>query len=80
MSQDEIKAAAHRLREYKARRARGEFSDDDFAYVKGYGQDALFKDCGCLADAYLAEHPEDDDEPVTEEWLKVCLSSTARKS
>lgn len=23
-----------------------------------------------LADAYLAEHPEDDDEPTTEEWLR----------
>ena len=27
------------------------------------------KDVRTLADAYLAEHPPDDDEPVTKEWL-----------
>jgi hypothetical protein len=27
-------------------------------------------DCETLADAYLDEHPADEDEPITEEWLK----------
>jgi hypothetical protein len=36
-------------------------------------------DRAVLADAYLAEHPADDDEPVTEEWLRAVGFVTHRQ-
>lgn len=31
-------------------------------------------DMGTIRDAYLAEHPADDEEPITEEWLRLFAS------
>jgi len=57
---DELRVAAKRL-------AEGEFSENYPAFMATtFG----LADGFLLARAYLAEHPEDDGEPVTEEWLR----------
>lgn len=53
---DEIKAAAERRRKWRE------------THRGWYRQDM---DSSILADAYLAEHPADDDEPVMEAWLRA---------
>lgn len=59
---EELKAAIERA---KLRRAGIEVStDDDY-----HDPTACFIDDGLIADAYLAEHPADDFEPVTADWL-----------
>lgn len=55
---DELRAA-DRLRKFN--------SGDMSVYETDYG---LHADRAVLADAYLVEHPADDGEPVTEEWLR----------
>ena len=35
----------------------------------GYLPGSFVDECIPVLQAYLAEHPADDDEPVTEEWL-----------
>lgn len=54
MNADELRAAATRYRT-------NSYTEDEAAVDQGY------KDMRDLADAYLAEHPADDGEPVTEE-------------
>jgi hypothetical protein len=36
----------------------------------GYSDGGMQGDAIAVSVAYLAEHPEDDDEPVTKEWYK----------
>jgi hypothetical protein len=57
------KASAERLRRYVS----GEISVYDM--TKGDYR----ADCIAIRDAYFAEHPADDDEPVTEDWLTQTL-------
>jgi hypothetical protein len=59
MSKELREAAEHGVEKFKA------LSDGRHALVKTSAWKAL----KLLADAWLAEHPVDDDEPVTEEWL-----------
>lgn len=64
---DELRAAAERFRQ----RTR--------IGIAGPGIPACDEDAHALADAYLAEHPADDAEPVSEEWLLlVGFASSAR--
>jgi hypothetical protein len=46
----------------------------DLSYMPVYpgGQKAFDKDCQILAAAYLSEHKEDDDAPITSEFLMEC--------
>lgn len=77
MSDDPIQAAAGRLRRWRA-------GEDPWAVYGVADEDhpnALVReladaDRAVLADAYLAEHPADDAEPVTEEWLKSEVGMT----
>lgn len=59
----EIRAAAERLRRLEA----GEHQD---AVYGDFANAFRRLDTQTLADAFLAEHPADDDEPDTEEWLR----------
>lgn len=63
---DELRATAERLLKWAEKHA-----DDPAAMGKPHVR-ALIHDCGKLARAYLAEHPADDGEPVTVEWLAEC--------
>jgi hypothetical protein len=63
MNASNIKASVERLRRYVS----GEISVYDM--TKGVYR----ADCIAIRDAYLAEHPADDDEPVTEDWLTQSL-------
>lgn len=45
--------------------------------VKGHVGQTIERDRGILARAYLAEHPADDGEAVTAEWLEVVGLSDA---
>ena len=55
---DDIRAAAERCKDLF-----GTFVDFDNMPIE------CIKDLFVLAQAYIAEHPADDDEPVTDEWL-----------
>lgn len=62
----DVRAAAERLRQMRA---------DSEAFDGGYpdnedGRLQSLCDHAILADAYLAEHPADDDEPVTEDFIR----------
>lgn len=56
---DELRAAAERLRRWKA----GDHEVMESRHM-------LHANWSMLADAYLAEHPADDDEAVTEDWIE----------
>lgn len=59
---DELKAAAERLRA-------DAYADWD--YMDGiYASDKQLEDRRLIAKAYLAEHPADNDEPITDSWLR----------
>lgn len=61
----DIREAAERLRQMRA-----DSDDHDGGYLDTpEGQRQSLHDHVCLADAYLAEHPTDDDEPISDEWL-----------
>ncbi len=67
MSDDELRAAKFlRSIRYDCR--------GDGGYVDGRGQEVLLWDVDdarkTLADAWLAEHPADEHEPVTADWLR----------
>ena len=62
MMDAETKAALERLR----REGQGENVYP--SWFPDYDMESR-KDSHTLAEAYLAEHPADDDEPVTKEWL-----------
>jgi hypothetical protein len=62
---DELRVAAKRL-------AEGEFSEN---YPKFMATTFGLADGFLLARAYLADHPEDDCEPVTHQWLR-CVGFT----
>lgn len=66
----EQKAALDRLRKHEAITGM-DFRESPY-FVEGRGVDEFKRllDLFVLKDAYLAEHPADDDEPVTEEWLR----------
>ena len=57
---DKLREAAERHRRYES----GEVAFD----IWGDGR-LIHDDTELLADAYLAEHPADDDEPVIEGWI-----------
>ena len=65
---NEIKLAAERLR--KARKDSAAFDGGYPATVQGRQRSLL--DHVALAEAYLAEHRADDDEPTGYEWLQDC--------
>lgn len=67
----ELKAAAERVR----RISNGEFFDAVYGRnLSDLGQREFWmRDRELLADAYLAEHPADDDEPVDLDWLEEQL-------
>ena len=69
----ELRAAAERLRKT---RAANEISQaaymqsriEEYGADDDYGQELA--DEGLVIDAYLSEHPEDEDEPVTKEFVR----------
>ena len=62
---DELRAAAERVRRVEA----GEPADQAYrAHPRRQFQQ--FADRGLMASAWLAEHPADDDEPISPEWLR----------
>ena len=72
---DDLRAAAERCRQWNAlgpnvstRQRRAIYPGSlDLVQVNMARQ----RDLRALADAYLAEHPADDGEPVTEDWLRA---------
>lgn len=56
---EELKRVIERYRERNSNQS--EYQDSIV-----YSEDV---DAGILAEAYLAEHPADDDEPLSQEWL-----------
>jgi hypothetical protein len=56
----DVREAAGRLREAAERYTTADFSESQPMYLDGLE----------VCRAYLAEHPADDDEPVTEDWLR----------
>lgn len=70
----DVKAAAERLRRVQANRA----AEDvcwlsrvyDPLWNKGHSNGSWQQDQDLIVTAYLAEHPADEDEPITEEWLR----------
>jgi hypothetical protein len=62
---DELREAAERLRAYGAAT---DWTEAGFGAADHY---QAIQDRHALADAYLAEHPADDAEPVTAEWLST---------
>lgn len=70
---DELRAACERLRRYQAASDANDVAAMDAVY-DAHGNnpdncDSIWEDQADVADAYLAEHPADDDEPITEDWL-----------
>lgn len=69
----EIKAIADRMRRHlKAIESETTFRDSPYFAERCLGKwdrDIIDEDDGALSRAFLAEHPADDDESVTEEWL-----------
>ena len=65
---DELRAAAERVLDDPLR---------DVQSVNDSDLHALVENAQKLADAYLAEHPADDAEPVTEEWWSTPSVSKA---
>ncbi len=63
MSVNELRAAAERLTDPED--GIGEGTANDYV-CGGFAADDAF----ALATAYLAEHPADDGEPITAEWLR----------
>ncbi len=64
---DELRAAAERLRRYEA----GERMADVYG-TEIHAWDQMYRmDVHRVAQAYLAEHPEDDDVEIDESWLTV---------
>lgn len=59
---DELRAAIVRVRLCQQ-------EGPDVAYPNAKGGEYI-RDMDTLTEAYLAEHPADDGEPVTEEWLR----------
>lgn len=62
MTPQELRAAAERVMKTK-----GESIQSVYGKPSWVPYD---RDCESLADAYLAEHPSDEDELVTVEWIK----------
>lgn len=60
---DELRAAIVRVRLCQQ-------EGPDVAYPNAKGGEYI-RDMDTLTEAYLAEHPADDGEPVTAEWLRV---------
>lgn len=57
----DVMKAAKRLRQWKT---------DEFSH----SMQVVDRDRAILANAYLAEHPSDDDEPITEEWINSLVA------
>ena len=79
---DELRAAASRLVGHVAARTDGEdpyrlATPDDPAMSHTFDHDRFTADIGAVGRAYLAEHPADDGEPVTPEWLAATGFSPA---
>lgn len=64
MSTNELREAAERFRRLRYQSVRQKLYED-------FGKAATI-----LADAYLAEHPADDDTPADDEWLYVVTKGT----
>lgn len=66
-NQEQVKAAAERLRRYYG-------SNESIESIYGLGESASMSYANdnmiVARNAALAEHPADDDEPITEEWLE----------
>jgi len=63
---EQVKSAMERLRQMRA-----DADDHDGGYpATEEGRRQSLLDHAALADAYLAEHPADDDEAITEDWLR----------
>jgi hypothetical protein len=65
---DDVKAAAERL--LSGIELSDPYSIGDIYFSKKDGASFSLKDIFILAESYLAEHPADDCEPITEEWLR----------
>lgn len=75
---DDVRAAAERLREHRRVVAAMEHSKaSPYTYIDvstgaaGFVPNAELRDMAAVVTAYLAEHPADDAEPVTEAWLRA---------
>lgn len=69
MDASDLKAKCERVRRWKA----GDWLKDIYPQAKDRGMETalLEQDWRDVAVAYLAEHPADENEPVTEEWLRA---------
>lgn len=70
MTDDELTAAAGRVREGRRLEAAGHRRDQADAIVYGDRRQSRAADVTALADAFLDAHPADSSEPVTVEWLR----------
>lgn len=68
---DDVRKAEKRLRRCYAGEDVRDVYDDRIN--SGAGQSGVLIDRALLSDVYLAEHPEDDLEPVAEGWVKQVL-------
>lgn len=72
----ELKAIVDRMHRHEAAIHTDATFKDSPHYKRGSGEwwewdaEAIGDDYAALARMYLREHPADDDEPVTEEWLR----------
>lgn len=69
MPPKETREAAERLRRFR-NGDNSAYPDDDGGFFEERGQTMCEADEETLADAYLAEHPADAEEPITEDWLR----------
>ena len=73
----ELRAIAERMRKHlEAIKTSDTFNDSDYYHQPlgvawEWDEEKIGEDDAALARAFLAEHPADEDEPVTDEWLKV---------
>lgn len=68
---DDVKAAAERYRKHQQRLCEDEHHKSPYWLpLTECWSERRLEDANVLANAHLTEHPADDDEPVTEEWLR----------
>ncbi len=65
-----VKEAAERMRRYYASKVNGVCTNKMIDYLDSLSSPCFSRDKSILSDAYLSEHPVDDDKPVDQEWLR----------
>ncbi len=75
----ELRAAAERLRRHHDGCSPAFLESCPYAHQEDgewfHDHSKIYEDRGLVVDAFLAEHPPDEDEPVTDDWIRSVSNS-----